>query len=52
MTDGVADTTQATTHKVATTVGGPAGGAVQTTGDQVAQTVRDVGSTAQSLLGG
>jgi hypothetical protein len=51
VTDAVADTTQATTHKVATTVGGPVGGAVDTTGGQVAQTVRDVGDAAQPLLG-
>jgi hypothetical protein len=51
VTDDVADTTQATTHQVATTVGGPVGGAVDTTGGQVAQTVRDVGDAAQPLLG-
>ena len=51
VTDDVADTTQAATHKVAATVGGPVGGTVDTTGGQVAQTVRDVGDAAQPLLG-
>jgi hypothetical protein len=51
VTDDVADTTQTTTHTVATTVSGPVGGAVDTTGGQVAQTVRDVGDEAQPLLG-
>jgi hypothetical protein len=51
VTDTLADTTQTTTHTVATTVGGPVGGAIDTTGDQVAQTVRDVGATTQPPLG-
>jgi len=51
VTDGVAGTTSAVTHDVGATVGGPVGGAVETTGDHVAQTVRDVGSAAQPLLG-
>jgi hypothetical protein len=51
VTDDVADTTQAATHSVATTFGGPVGGTVDTTGGQVAQTVRDVGDAAQPLLG-
>ena len=51
VTDTVADTTTTVTHTVATTVGGPAGGVVETTGDQVAQTVHHVGSAAQPLLG-
>jgi len=51
VTDGVADTTSAVTHEVGATVGGPVGGAVETTGDKVAQTVRDVGSATQPLLG-
>jgi hypothetical protein len=51
VTDGVADTTSAVTHEVGATVGGPVGGAVETTGDKVAQTVRDAGSASQPLLG-
>jgi hypothetical protein len=51
VTDGVADTTSAATDKVGSTVGGPAGTAIQTTGDQVAQTIRDVGTATQPLLG-
>jgi len=39
------------THEVGAAVGGPVGGVVETTGDQVAQTVRDVGSANQPLLG-
>ena len=51
LTDGAADTTSAVTHEVGAAVGGPVGGVVETTGDQVAQTVRDVGSATQPLLG-
>jgi hypothetical protein len=51
VTDGLADTTSAATHQAGSTVGGPAGGTIQTTGDQVAQTVRDVGDAAAPLLG-
>jgi hypothetical protein len=51
VTDGLADTTTNVTHQVGSAVGGPVGGAAQTTGDQVAQTVRDVGDATQPLLG-
>jgi hypothetical protein len=51
VTDGLADTTSAATHQAGSTVGGPAGGTIQTTGDQVAQTVRDVGDATAPLLG-
>jgi len=52
ITSGLADTTTAVTHQVGSTAGGPVGGAVQSTGDTVAQTLDDVGSATQSLLGG
>ena len=52
VTDGVADTTSTTTQQVGSAVGGPAGDAIEATGDQVAQTIRDVGTTVQPLLGG
>jgi hypothetical protein len=52
ITSGLAGTTTAVTHQVGSTVGGPVGGAVQSTGDTVAQTLDDVGSATQSLLGG
>jgi hypothetical protein len=51
VTDGLADTTSSTTHQVGSAVGGPAGDAIGATGDQVAETVRDVGTAAQPLLG-
>jgi hypothetical protein len=51
VTDGVADTTSAATDTVGSTVGGPPGTAIQTTGDQAAQTIRDVGTATQPLLG-
>ena len=52
VTDGVADVTADTTKQVGSTVGGPAGAAIETTGDQVAQTVRDIGAAVQPVLGG
>jgi len=51
VTDGVADTTSSATHQVGSAVGGPVGDTIQATGDQVAQTVRDIGTAAQPLLG-
>jgi hypothetical protein len=51
VTDGLADTTSSATHQVGSAVGGPVGDTIQATGDQVAQTVRDVGTAAQPLLG-
>lgn len=51
LTTGLADTTSATTHQVGDALGGPAGAAVQTTGDHVAQTVRDVGDATAPALG-
>jgi hypothetical protein len=52
VTDGVADVTADTTKQVGSTVGGPAGAAIETTGDQVAQTVRYIGAAVQPVLGG
>jgi hypothetical protein len=51
VTDRVADTTSAATDTVGSTVGGPPGTAIQTTGDQAAQTIRDLGTATQPLLG-
>ncbi len=52
LTNGLADTTTNATHQAGSTVGGPVGSAVEQTGDQVAQTVRDVGAATEPLLGG
>jgi hypothetical protein len=51
VTNGLADTTTNVTHNVGSTVGGPVGSAVEQTGGQAAQTVRDVGSATEPLLG-
>jgi hypothetical protein len=51
VTSGLADTTTAVTHQVGSTVGGPVGGAIASTGDTVAQTLDNVGSATQPLLG-
>jgi hypothetical protein len=51
VTNGLADTTSTVTHHVGSTVGGPTGSAIQATGDQVADTVRDVGDATAPLLG-
>jgi hypothetical protein len=50
VTDGVAVTTADATTQIGSTVGGPAGAAIQSTGEQVAQTVRDVGSAIAPLV--
>jgi hypothetical protein len=52
VTDSVADATANTTDQVGSAVGGPGGAAIQTTGEQVAQTVRDIGGAVQPVLGG
>ena len=51
VTNGLADTTTNVTHQAGSTVGGPVGSTVTQTGDQVAQTVRDVGAATVPLLG-
>jgi hypothetical protein len=52
VTNGLADTTTDVTHQAGSAVGGPAGSTIEHTGDQVAQTVRDVGAATAPLLGG
>jgi hypothetical protein len=52
VTSGLADTTTAVTHQLGSTVGGPVGSAITSTGDTVAKTLDNVGATAGSLLGG
>jgi hypothetical protein len=52
VTSGLADTTTAVTHQLGSTVGGPVGSAITSTGDTVAQTLDDVGALTQPLLGG
>jgi hypothetical protein len=52
VTSGLADTTTTVTHQLGSTVGGPVGAAIASTGDTVAQTLDNVGATAGPLLGG
>jgi hypothetical protein len=51
VTSGLADTTTAVTHQAGSAVGGPVGAAISSTGDTVAQTLDNVGSATQPLLG-
>jgi len=52
VTSSLADTTTTVTHQLGSTVGGPVGSTITSTGDTVAQTLDNVGSIAQPLLGG
>ena len=52
VTSGVADTTTTVTHQLGSTAGGPVGSVITSTGDTVAQTLDNVGSITQPLLGG